>query len=146
LTVFDAADRSSLPTYLDVSFALLGGVRMRVLDPTGAAVANTSVEFEDLNVTSVGQGDFEIKGLPAGNQTIIVSAPGFTPVRLVVNVTARQVLDLGEVILERENPGQPPEVIVLWGLLAGVAAATAFYWLYMRKKWSVKRPPSKDEP
>lgn len=139
LTVFDVAGRSSAPAAVSVDFALLGAFRVRVLDPNGAAIANTSVQVEDLNVSLTGQGDLEITGLPSGNHTLVVSAPGFVPARLEINITPRQTLDLGEVVLQPEGGGTPVELVVLWGLLAGVGLATAGYWVYMRQKWSRKK-------
>ncbi|HEX9710558.1 MAG TPA: right-handed parallel beta-helix repeat-containing protein, partial [Candidatus Thermoplasmatota archaeon] len=146
LTVFDVAGRASPPAYIDVSFALLGAFRVRVLDASGAAISNTSVLVEDLNVSLSGEGDLEITGLPAGAHTIVVSAPGHGAVRMEVNITARQTVDLGEVVLRPEAGGMPTELVVLWGLLAGVGAATIGYWVYLRQKWTRPRGPKKEEP
>lgn len=146
LTVFDVAGRSSPPAAITVDFALLGAFRARVLDPSGAAIANTTVLVEDLNVSLEGQGDLEITGLRAGNHTLLFSAPGYKESRLEINITPRQTLDLGEVVLEPEASGTPIELVVLWGLLAGVGVATAGYWVYMRQKWSRKRKGGPEEP
>jgi hypothetical protein len=140
LTVFDMAGRASPPAALDVVFALLGSMRVRVLDPNGAAIANTSVFVEGVNVTLLGQGDLEITGLPAGNYTVVIQAPGYREVRRQVTITARQTADLGEVVMQEEGTDLPVEVVALWGLLAGVALATVVYWAYLKQKWSGKRP------
>jgi len=72
-------------------------------DPTGANVADATVELRDLakGVTATrrtdGNGDYEFPNVQPGDYTVTVAAPGFetsTTDRFTVNVGARQRVDL----------------------------------------------------
>jgi len=67
-----------------------GTIRGSVKDSTGAALANASITVEGINLraTSGTQGDYELRGVPAGQRTLRVRLIGFLPATAQVQVTA----------------------------------------------------------
>jgi iron complex outermembrane receptor protein len=67
-----------------------GSIRGSVRDSSGSALANASITVEGLNLrtTSGAQGDYELRGVPAGPQTLRVRLIGFLPASARVTVAA----------------------------------------------------------
>jgi iron complex outermembrane recepter protein len=109
---------------LTVPLAAQGGsIRGSVKDSSGTALANASVTVEGLNLraTSGAQGDYELRGVPAGAQTVRVRLIGFLPASAQVTVTggsvSRQDFTLGR------NPVQLAPIDVVVGSRARHTAA-----------------------
>jgi len=72
--------------------AQAGVIRGRVTDSTGAALGRVSVIIEALGAraTTDDQGNYELRGVPAGSHTVRVRLLGFVPQVVRVSVTAGQ--------------------------------------------------------
>jgi iron complex outermembrane receptor protein len=103
--------------------AQAGSIRGSVKDSSGAALANASVTVEGLNLraTSGAQGDYELRGVPAGAQTVRVRLIGYLPGSAQITVSAgsasRQDFTLGR------NPVQLAPIDVVVGSRARHTAA-----------------------
>jgi hypothetical protein len=103
-----------------VSFAqIAAGLRGRVLDPSGAAVANAQVELIESaknvrqSTTASSTGDYLFTNLNPGSYEVVVAAPGFQTlhhsgitVTVGQTVTADLALSLGRVSLRSLLPRQ----------------------------------------
>lgn len=78
-----------------------GAIRGSVVDSSGSPLPNASITVEGTNLrtTSGSQGDYELRGVPAGRQTVRVRLIGYqaasAPVTVVAGDAARQDFTLG---------------------------------------------------
>ena len=72
--------------------AQAGAIRGRVTDSTGAALARVSVIIEALGAraTTDDQGNYELRGVPAGSHTVRVRLLGYVPLLVRVSVAEGQ--------------------------------------------------------
>jgi iron complex outermembrane recepter protein len=81
--------------------AQAGSIRGSVTDSSGTPLPNASITVEgtELRATSGGQGEYEIRGVPAGRRTVRARLIGYraasAPVTVVANDAARQDFRLG---------------------------------------------------
>jgi hypothetical protein len=79
-----------VPAFAQTSAGSLHG---QILDPTGALIANATVRAEDrsghkIEVSSDQAGAYSLKGLPPGEYSLRISAPGFEDFLKKITVTA----------------------------------------------------------
>jgi len=137
---YDAAGRESAPASLTVRVALLGSVRMRVVDSLGLPVQNFTVEVNGTGISEQGSGTIVIAGLPPGMNSLRVSAPGFEPRVVDVNVTAGAQAEFGDLPLAAASPaGGGFDLTAGYLAMAALLALTAAYYVRMRQRWERRR-------
>ncbi|HEU4414427.1 MAG TPA: TonB-dependent receptor, partial [Candidatus Angelobacter sp.] len=110
-----------------------GDIRGTVTDPSGAVVSNATVTATDVDkgikhtVTSDGNGQFHLTGLPPANYSVSVSKPGFQPElakNVVVNIGQTNNVDfpmkVSQVSEQIEVTTEPPVVETERGAQANV--------------------------
>ncbi len=136
LQAFDRAQRGSNKATLTVQLRLTGIVHLTAKDTGGTLLSNVTYTLVELNRTITGSGALELAGVPSGNFTLRVGAPGFETLEQAVAVRPGETTQ-AEVTLDRESgAGGGLDLTAAYLGLAALLLFTAAYYVTMRRKWA----------
>ncbi len=145
VVAYDASGRASEPASMALRVALLGSLRIRVVDGRGNLVSNLTIEVPSLKGPVSGSGIVVIPGIAPGNFTVRVTAPGFEPMTFEVTVTAGQLSDLGDQVMTPTPARGGLDLAFAYMALGALAVLALAYYLRMKQKWEHKRKQRETE-